>query len=95
MTKLQDLKKRWMEEPEFAQAYAQADADYRIIEELIAARMRARLSQSEVAHRMGTTQSAIARLEGGTVSPSLSTIRRYAAATGSRLRLFMEVQESS
>ncbi|MGN6771296.1 MAG: helix-turn-helix domain-containing protein [Rhizobiaceae bacterium] len=37
--------------------------------------------------RIGTTQSAIARLESGGISPSLSMLRRYAAATGTRLHM--------
>ena len=44
-----------------------------------------RLTQEELARRLGTTQSAIARLEGGRVSPSFATLRRYAEATGTRL----------
>lgn len=43
--------------------------------------------KTELAKRIGTTQSAIARLEGGGVSPSLSTLRRYAEATGTRLEV--------
>ncbi|MBL8591136.1 MAG: helix-turn-helix domain-containing protein, partial [Devosia sp.] len=39
------------------------------------------------AKRIGTTQSAVARLEGGHVSPSLSTLRRYAEATGAKLQI--------
>jgi transcriptional regulator with XRE-family HTH domain len=49
--------------------------------------MEAGLTQTEVAERIGTTQSAIARLEGGGVSPSLATLRRYAEATGTRLQV--------
>ncbi|MCK0197756.1 helix-turn-helix domain-containing protein [Ancylobacter sp. 6x-1] len=49
--------------------------------------MAAKLSQAELAMRLGTTQSAIARLEGGGVSPSLSTLRRYAEATGTKLHV--------
>ena len=40
--------------------------------------------------RLGTTQSAVARLEGGRVSPSLATLRRYAEATGTRLTVGLE-----
>nr|WP_281503003.1 helix-turn-helix transcriptional regulator [Ancylobacter crimeensis] len=54
---------------------------------MIRARMAAKLSQAELAMRLGTTQSAIARLEGGGVSPSLSTLRRYAEATGTKLHV--------
>ena len=42
-------------------------------------------TQAEVARRLGTTQSSIARLEGGPVSPSFATLRRHAEATGTRL----------
>lgn len=87
MTALAELKKKWMADPEFRKEYAAADEEFRIIEALVRARTKARLSQAEVARRMGTTQSAIARMEGGAVSPSLSTLRRYAEATGSHLRL--------
>jgi transcriptional regulator with XRE-family HTH domain len=87
MTKLSELKKRWMNDPEFRSQYAEADAEYTIIETLIRARNDAKLSQAELAKRIGTTQSAIARLESGGISPSLSTLRRYAAATGTRLRM--------
>ena len=52
---------------------------------LVRARAAAKLTQAELAKRLGTTQSAIARLEGGRVSPSFVTLRRYAEATGTRL----------
>jgi len=87
MTKISDLKKRLMTNPEFRQEYEKADAEFAIIEALVRARTQAKLSQAELAKRIGTTQSAIARLEGGGVSPSLSTLRRYAEATGTKLQV--------
>ena len=87
MTKIAILKKRLMNDPKFKQEYAKADADYVIIEALIRARAVAKLSQAEVAARIGTTQSAIARLEAGNVAPTLSTLRRYAEATGTKLKI--------
>ncbi|CAN7606217.1 helix-turn-helix domain-containing protein [Phyllobacterium sp. LjRoot231] len=87
MTKLAELKKKYMKDPEFRKEYEKADLEYSIIELLIRARTQANLSQAEVAKRMDTTQSAIARLEGGGVSPSIATLRRYAEATGSKLRV--------
>lgn len=47
------------------------------------------LTQEALAERMGTTQSAIARLEGGRVSPSVETLRKYAKAVGKRLKVEM------
>ena len=85
MTKLNDLKARFMEDPTFAEEYARVDEEYALIEALVRARAGAKLTQAELARRLGTTQSAVARLEGGRVSPSFRTLRRYAEATGTRL----------
>ena len=92
MTKLADLKKKLLKNSAVRAGYEQADAEYAVIEALIRARTRANLSQSELAKRLGTTQSAIARLEGGGISPSLSTLRRYAEATGARLQIELVTQ---
>ena len=85
MTRLKELKKRLMEDPEFREEYSRIDDEFTLIEALIRARTAANLTQAELARRLGTTQSAIARLEGGGVSPSFATLRRYAEATGTRL----------
>ena len=90
MTKLRDLKARFMEDPEFRKEYARADEEYALVEALVRARTEARLTQAVLARRLGTTQSAIARLEGGQVSPSFATLRRYAEATGTRLTVGLE-----
>lgn len=87
MTKLADLKKRMFENPEVREEYAKADAEFSLIEAMITARRDAKLTQAELAQRIGTTQSAIARLEAGRISPSITTLRRYAEATGHQLRV--------
>ena len=53
-----------------------------LIEELVQARRDSALSQTEIAARMGTSQSAVARLESGELDARLSTLERYAAALG-------------
>ncbi|GIJ67266.1 helix-turn-helix domain-containing protein [Virgisporangium ochraceum] len=58
-----------------------------LVEELVARRRAAGLSQGEVAERMGTSQPAVARLEAGQVDARMSTLRRYAAAVGAELKL--------
>jgi ribosome-binding protein aMBF1 (putative translation factor) len=63
--------------------------------EMIAARMRARLTQGELARRMGTTQSVIARLELGGRSPNIKTLRRLAQVTGSRLVVRLDAGDFS
>jgi DNA-binding Xre family transcriptional regulator len=57
----------------------------RLIGELAGQRKSARLSQTEVAARMGTSQSAVARLESGDADVRASTLERYAAAIGSQI----------
>ena len=76
-----------MQDPEFRKEYARADEEYALIEALVRARTTAKLTQAQLAQRIGTTQSAVARLEGGRVWPSIATLRRYAEATGTRLTI--------
>ncbi|WP_202390346.1 helix-turn-helix domain-containing protein [Tsuneonella aeria] len=54
------------------------------------ARARAGLKQAELAERMGTSQSAVARLESGKGRPSVATLEKLAQATGSKLRIALE-----
>jgi ribosome-binding protein aMBF1 (putative translation factor) len=65
---------------------AQMAADRgRLVRELAEQRQAAGLSQTEVAARMGTSQSAVARLESGTADVRASTLERYAAAVGGQI----------
>lgn len=57
----------------------------RLVRELAAQRQAAGLSQTEVAARMGTSQSAVARLESGLADARASTLERYAAAVGGEI----------
>ena len=81
------LKKRWMKEPGFKVGFDALAEEFALASMLIAARAKAKLSQEEVAERMGTSQSTVARLESGAAKPSLSTLERFAKATGTRVRV--------
>lgn len=85
MTALHTLKKRLMQNEDFAREYDQADAEYSLLEAMVSLRNRAHLTQEEVARRMKTSQSAIARLEAGNGSPTIKTLQNYARAVGSTL----------
>lgn len=78
------VKKKMLADREVRAAYAALDEEFSLARELIAARVRAGFTQAELAERMGTTQSAIARLESGAQMPSVKTLLRFAKATGSR-----------
>ena len=90
MKTLKDLKAQMLENPAIRAEYDAQAEDFAAARELIAARARAGLTQSEVAQRMGTTQSAVARLEGGKAAPSIRSLQRYAQAIGCRLALKLE-----
>jgi ribosome-binding protein aMBF1 (putative translation factor) len=67
------------------QAARMAEDRGRLVRELAEQRQAAGLSQTEVAARMGTSQSAVARLESGTADVRASTLERYAAAVGGQI----------
>jgi len=65
----------------FAKAYEELEDEYLLARELLRARSRAGLTQEQVAYSMGTTKSAVSRLEGvGKHSPSVTTLQKYAHA---------------
>ena len=82
--------KRSFRSPSFRRAYDAREEEYAIAGAFIAARTRAKLTQEEVAKRMGTTQAVVARLESGRVKPSTRTLERFAAAAGHRLKIQFE-----
>ena len=82
MKTLKTLKRELLANPEVQAAYETQGNEFSIVRELISARMRAGLTQGQIAERMGTTQSVVARLEGGKRTPSMSTVQRYAQAAG-------------
>lgn len=84
MKTLKSIKNEMLADPETKAAYEAMSAEFDMARELIAARSKAGITQSELAQRMGTTQSVIARLEGGDCTPSMRTIQRYAKALGCR-----------
>ena len=67
------------------QAARMAEDRGRLVRELAEQRQAAGLSQTEIAARMGTSQSAVARLESGTADVRASTLERYAAAVGGQI----------
>ncbi len=94
MTKVADLHRRWMNDPEYRREYDALEEEFALAEALIDARSRADLTQAEVAKRMKTTQSYVAKMEGLRVNPSVATLRRFAAATGSQLKIsFVKAQD--
>ena len=90
MTRIRDLHKKWMKDPEYRKEYDALEEEFALMAEVAKARARAGLSQAELARRMKTTQSAVARLESGRGLPSTRTLGRFAKATGHRLKISFE-----
>src|ERR1700730_18039623 len=85
------LGKKMFKRPAVKSEPAAHAGEFALVDELLKARRRAGLTQAEVAARMGTQTPAVARLEAGggskRHSPSIATLRKYAAAVGCRLEI--------
>lgn len=82
MSKLSELKSKWFKDSKVKKAYDEESLEFSIAKKLISERLKAKLTQEEVAKKMGTTQSVIARIESGARLPSMRTIEGYAHALG-------------
>jgi transcriptional regulator with XRE-family HTH domain len=94
---LERFKRRALAQSDVQAAYDELEEEFSFLKQILAARENAGLTQAQVAERIGTTQSAIARLESGTQkhSPSIATLQRYARALGCRLDVRLVRDRSS
>lgn len=83
---LKEYRKKLLADPEVAAAYEALEDEYALAKAMMQARMQSGLTQEELAKRMGTTQSVIARWESGKTLPSSRTLLRVAEATGTHFR---------
>ena len=91
-TRLEKFKARALARPEVCDEYDNLAEEFELLDEILKARAEAGLTQAELAERIGTTQSAVARMEtalanGRKHSPTIATLRRYAAALGCRVEV--------
>jgi len=87
----EELVEKALSRPGVKAAYDALADEFALFDEVLKARKRAGLTQAEIAARMGTKASAIARIEAGggskRHSPSIATLRRYAEAVGCKLKI--------
>jgi DNA-binding XRE family transcriptional regulator len=87
----EEFLKKALKRKGFREAYQELADEYALVRELLAARARAGLTQEEVAKSMGTTKSAVSRLEAaGKHSPSVATLKRYARAVGCEIEIRLQ-----
>jgi ribosome-binding protein aMBF1 (putative translation factor) len=79
-----------LKKPSFKKAYDALEPEYALISQIIGARAKRGLSQAQLAKKMGTKQSAIARLESEGYNPSVNLLRKVAKATGTKLKILFE-----
>ena len=84
MTKLSELKAEFLNDPNNRVAYEALAPEFDLARKLIAARVAAGLSQTEVAERMGTRQSEVSRIESVRQNISIAKLANYAEAVGAR-----------
>ena len=86
MISLEAYKKdAFAKDPQLKKAYDDLEAEYVLIEKLIAYRIKHGITQAELARRIGTKQSAISRFESGTENPTLDFLKKIANALGAKL----------
>jgi ribosome-binding protein aMBF1 (putative translation factor) len=90
MNSVRTLHKKWMKDVKYRKAYKSLESEFDLARAVIDARSQAGLTQQQLAKRMATTQSVIARLESGRSCPSTQTLERLAVATGTRLKISFE-----
>lgn len=79
-------------DPEYRAAYEALQDEFDLVAAMVEVRKRAGLTQKDVAERMGISQPAVAKIESGR-SLNVNTLRRYAAATGTKLRVSFEAMQ--
>ena len=82
-----DAKREALRDPEFRKAYDALAPKYALIGAMLDARNRRGMTQTEIARRVGTTQSAIARFEAGRTNPTLEFASRLSRALGAKLEI--------
>lgn len=84
---LTNLKHEQMLDPKFRREYEALKPKYDLIRAVLDARIKKGVTQKELARRVGTTQSAIARFESGQGNPTLDFLSKVSAAVGARLEV--------
>ena len=80
-----ELKKELLSDPVVAEEYERLRPRYELISQLISARTKKGLTQAQLAKKIGTKQSAIARIEGGDSNPSIAFLEKLTKALDSKL----------
>lgn len=87
-TKLISFKKlhqEWMKSPKFRREYKKLEPEFQLARQILSARLKHKMSQAQLARKMGTGQAVVSRLEGMEARPSLSLLERVAQALNTKI----------
>ncbi len=87
MSNWDTYKQKLLKDPEFKKLYEESQPEFEIAKAIIRARIENKITQKELAEKMNTTQSVISRVEQGKTSPSISLLKRLAAALNTTLQV--------
>lgn len=90
MDNWQDIKKEILNDKQTKKIYDDLAVEYQIIGDMVRLRNKKKITQKELAEKIGTTQSALSRFEMGEVNPSLDFLKKVAGALGTKLVVRME-----
>lgn len=82
-----DLKKELMQDPEWKKEYDALEVEFSIITQMLEKRLAKGMTQKQLAEKVGTKQSAIARLESGNSNPSVAFLEKISKALGGKLQI--------
>ncbi|HBQ50817.1 hypothetical protein A3B42_03280 [Candidatus Daviesbacteria bacterium RIFCSPLOWO2_01_FULL_38_10] len=87
MTSWNTYKQKLLKDPEFKRLYDESQPEFEIARAIIRARIEKKITQADLAEKMNTTQSVISRVEQARTSPSISFLKRLAAALNTTLQV--------
>ena len=83
----EELHKEWMKDPEYRYEYEKLEPEFQIAKQIIGARIKRKMTQEELAEKVGTGQAVISRLEGMNGKPSISLLQKVAHALNIKIRV--------
>jgi ribosome-binding protein aMBF1 (putative translation factor) len=87
----EDVVAEWMKDPKFVKEWKKIEPEYKLASQIIGARLKQKMTQTELADKVGTGQAVISRLEGGNASPSIALLKRVSAALNTPLTVTVGV----
>ncbi len=76
-----------MKDPEFRREYEKLETEFQVARQILDARLKKKISQEQLARKVGTGQAVISRLEGMNGKPSISLLERVAKALNTKINI--------